>query len=424
LKEVVINKEEVQDSLGERQKTSHRPVTQALLEKRRRRSRELEAKPTDQLGKIVEVSVVLPSKNEEETIEICINKIKKVFEDSSIVGEIIVADNSQDETPFIANKLGAKVVTPDRGGYGYAYTYAFKHVKGRYVVIGDADDTYDFLEMPILLEPLRKGEADMVLGSRLKGKIEKGAMPWLHRQIGNPVLTWFLNLFFKAGISDAHSGFRAFTKEALEELEFDSDGMEFASEMVMEAAKKGLKIKEVPISYHKRRNGNSKLSSYSDGWRHLKFMLLHAPNFLFLYPGLFILLTGFFWSVLAFFNINVGFVLGSYSMIAGSLLTIVGYQIVFFAFFANIYEGKRVPRFLTLERGGLIGVLVFSAGFIYVLGLLLKWASGGYGSLPPLSSSILGYTLITLGTQTFFSSFMLSVIATNKAKQVRNEQNG
>ena len=302
----------------------------------------------------VEVSVVLPSKNEKETIDICISKIKKVFDSESIVGEIIVADNSIDETPIIAKDQGADVIIPDRHGYGYAYRYAFNYLKEKYgkypkyVIIGDADNTYDFMEIPKLLKPLIEDEADLVIGSRFKGKIEKGAMPWHHKWIGNPLLTKFLNLFFKARISDAHSGFRAIKGEALEKLDLRTNGMEFASEMIIEAIRKGLRIKEVPISYYRRKTGGSKLSSFSDGWRHLKFMLINAPTFLFTYPGLAFLFVGLFLIFSAFLNIKSGFAFGIHSMIAGSLLTIVGYQIVFFGFFANIYERKGLPKFFTL----------------------------------------------------------------------------
>jgi len=366
---------------------------------------------------MVEISVILPSKDEEETIGICINKIRKVFDNNHLAGEIIVADNSQDETPKIAKELGADLITPDKNGYGYAYRYAFRHLKKKhgkypkYIVMGDADDTYDFMEMPELLKPLIKGETDLVIGSRFKGKMEKGAMPWLHKWIGNPLLTWFMNLFYKAGVSDAHSGFRAITGEALERLDLRMNGMEFASEMIVKAVKNGLRIKEVPISYYRRKNENSKLSSFSDGWRHLKFMLMYAPTYLFTYPGLAFLFTGLFLMFSAFLNIGYGFVFGTHSMIAGSLLTIVGYQIVFFGFFANIYEQRGLPRFLTLERGAIIGVAMCIFGFIYLLSSILRWIYSGFKILPSIEQDIMGFTFFVLGLQTFFSSFMLSIIA-------------
>jgi glycosyltransferase involved in cell wall biosynthesis len=371
---------------------------------------------------MTEVSVVLPSKNERETIGDCIEKIREVLSGNSLDGEIIVADNSEDETPLIARKLGAEVITPDGKGYGYAYRYAFKHLRekhGRYpdyIVIGDADDTYDFLEMPRLLEPLRKGEADMVIGSRFKGEIERGAMPWLHRWIGNPILTRFLNLFYKAGVSDAHSGFRAIRGEALERLELRSDGMEFASEMIIEAMRKGLRIMEVPISYHRRRIEDSKLSSFSDGWRHLKFMLIHAPDYLFIYPASIITLIGIILMFLAFLNLYVGYTPGTHSMIGGSLLAILGYQILFFGAFARMLMYRGLPRFLTLERGATIGAMVFAAGFIWTLKLLLEWMGSGFKSLPPVEQDIACFTLIVIGLQTFFSSFMLSIIAEQRKR--------
>ncbi len=368
------------------------------------------------LGRRVEVSVVLPSRDEEETIEICISKIRNVFEDNRIAGEIIVADNSQDSTPIIATKSGARVITPDRRGYGYAYSYAFKYAKGEIVVLGDADDTYDFMEMPMLLEPLRKGNADLVIGSRFRGKIEEGAMPWHHRWVGNPVLTWFLNLFFKAGVSDAHSGFRAIKKEALEKLDLEAEGMEFASEMIVEAARKGLRIEEVPISYYRRRNGNSKLSSLSDGWRHLKFMLLHAPNYLFVYPGSFLLLAGLFFMLSAFLSLQIGYAPGTRSMIAGSLLTTAGYQIILFGLFASIYRGRGLPRFFSLEKGATMGTLMFLMALAYLVNLLWTWYTRGLGSLPSIENDILAFTLAVLGIQTVFSSFMLSLIAKGKKR--------
>jgi glycosyltransferase involved in cell wall biosynthesis len=372
---------------------------------------------------VVEVSVVLPSKNERETIGDCINKIRRAFQENHIDGEIIVADNSEDETPKIARSLGAEVITPDGKGYGYAYRYAFKHLKekhGRYpkhIVIGDADDTYDFLEMPKLLEPLERDEADLVIGSRLKGKIEPGAMPKLHRWIGNPLLTRFLNLFYKAGVSDAHSGFRAIKGEALEKLELKSDGMEFASEMIVEAAKKGLRIKEVPITYHRRRNPNSKLSSLPDGWRHLKFMLIHAPNHLFIYPASIIMLAGIALMTTALLNTRTPwYTPGAHSMMIGSLLTILGYQVLFFGAFARMLEGSGLPKSLTLERGATAGALILTAGLIWAAKLLLDWASSGFRSLPPVKQDIPCFTLIVIGLQTLFSSFMLSIIAEHRKR--------
>ena len=371
----------------------------------------------------IEVSVIIPSLNEEKTIGECIEKVKRVFDERNIKGEIIVADNSTDRTPEIARFLGAKIVTPDKRGYGYAYLYAFKHARGKYIVIGDADNTYDFLEIPKLLEPLRKGEADFVMGSRFKGKILPGAMPWLHKYIGNPLLTWFLNFFFKAGVSDAHSGFRAITKEALQKLKLRCHGMEFASEMIIEAVRRGLRIKEVPIIYHPR-DGESKLSSFSDGWRHLKFMLLYSPKHLFVYPGMVLFLFGFVLVLLIsaglskFGNVS----LGVHSMITSSLIAISGYQLLLLGLAGMVYahkadiapENEVVDTLLdrlTLEKGAGVGLTIFLIGFAYAAYLVWNWISSGFGSLPLLKQDILAFTLLVIGLQTVFHSFFLSLLS-------------
>ncbi|MCX8170006.1 MAG: glycosyltransferase family 2 protein [Candidatus Methanomethyliaceae archaeon] len=362
----------------------------------------------------IEVSVIIPTLNEEETIGICIEKVKQVFKKYGIRGEIIVSDNSSDNTPNIARSLGAIVITPDKKGYGYAYKYAFKHARGRYIVIGDGDDTYDFLEIPKLLEPLIRNEADLVIGSRFKGKIEKGAMPLHHKYIGNPLLTRFLNIFFKAGVSDAHSGFRAIKKDVLDKLELKTEGMEFASEMIIEACKKDLRIKEVPINYYRRKNKFTKLRSFQDGWRHLKFMLLNTPNYLFIYPGVIILIMGIILLLSAYFKIFIGYIPGIHSMIAGSLLLMIGYNIIFFGIFAKIKTGSSLSKFLTLEKGATVGAILTISGIFYALILIMQWIISRFMWLPTLEHSILAFTLIALGLETFFSAFMLSIIAEKK----------
>ncbi len=371
--------------------------------------------------KIPEVSVVIPARDEEKSIGICIEKAKRVFKELGIDGEIIVCDNSMDRTPVIASSLGAKVFVPDKLGYGYAYQYGFSQALGDFIVMGDGDNTYDFSDIPRLLEPLKRGEADIVIGSRFKGEIKRGAMPWLHRYIGNPLLTWFLNLFFKAGVSDAHSGFRALTRAALERMRLRSHNMEFASEMIIEARRRGLRIKEVPITYYPR-EGNSKLSSFSDGWRHLKFMLLYTPKHLYLIPGLLLLIFGVLMMLFSYFRINIGYSPGLHSMIAGSLAAIVGYDIVMLGLFAGIY-GRRMDLFeldlitrsilkhASLERGILLGLIFFIAGFAYSLHLFLNWMESGFRVLPMGGQDMLGFTLLVIGLQTIFFSFFLSLLA-------------
>jgi glycosyltransferase involved in cell wall biosynthesis len=364
---------------------------------------------------MIDVSVVIPSLNEEETIGTCINKIKQVFKENNLEGEIIVADNSQDNTPKIARSMGALVVTPDKRGYGYAYQYGFQYTKGKYIIMGDADDTYDFREIPILLEPLENGEAEMVIGTRINGIIEDGAMPWLHRWIGNPLLTGFLNLFFKVGVSDAHCGIRAIKKEALNKMDLRTQGMEFASEMIIEASKKGLNIREVPVSYNKRKAGDPKLKSFSDGWRHLRFMLLHAPTYLFDYPGAMIFITGAILMALAFFGVDIGFTPRTNSMIAGSLLAMVGYQVLFFGAFTKMIQGKNLSRLFTLERGATAAFFLFTIGLVWTMMLAFRFIKAKIN--PPVQLSILGFSLMVLGLQTFFSSFMLSIISIGRKSQ-------
>ncbi len=382
----------------------------------------LEERADEALEK-VDVSVVIPTLNESETIGICIDTIYKVFSDNGIVGEIIVVDSSTDDTPQIAEELGAKVITPVRRGYGSAYLDGFKHVKGDYIVIGDGDNTYDFGEIPKLLEPLYNDEDDIVMGSRFKGDIKPGAMSWLHRHIGNPLLTGVLNVFFKAGISDAHCGLRAFTKEALETMRLRSRGMEFASEMIVVAARRGLRIGEVPITYYPR-EGESKLNSFQDGWRHLKFMLFYAPTYLYFYPGAFLSLAGLFFLFLTFFGINIGYIPGIHSMIVGGYLVIIGYQIIILGILATSYSNQvgildtsgRVKNFLkkiTLEKGVLGGIIMFITGMTMMFYLLSDWIRSGYRLLPVNGTDIIAFTLIILGLQTFFNSFLLSIISNN-----------
>ncbi len=224
-----------------------------------------------------DVSVVIPAMNEEETIASCIERVKRVFNDYHISGEIVVADNSSDRTPEIARTLGTKVVTPDKLGYGNAYLFGFSHASGKWLVMGDGDGTYNFGELPKLLEPIQKGEADFVIGSRFKGRMEKGAMPWLHRYLGNPVLTWLQNRVFRLHLSDGNSGFRVITKEGYTKMELKPLNLEFAPQMNREAARQGLRIKEVPISYHIRKRP-SKLGTFYHGWKNLQFILSHVGD--------------------------------------------------------------------------------------------------------------------------------------------------
>ena len=229
------------------------------------------------------VSVVIPCLNEAENIERCVTWALTTMAEHGIRGEVVVADNdSEDDSAALALAAGARVVHERRRGYGNAYMAGFAAARGRHIVMADADLTYDFGEIPRFLEQLEDG-ADLVMGDRMDG-IQPGAMPWLHRYIGNPILSGTLNLFFRTGVRDAHCGMRAFRRDKLAELDLRTTGMEFASEMVIRAAKAKLDIRQLPIDYHPR-GGTSKLSSFRDGWRHLRFLLVHSPTHLFVIPG-------------------------------------------------------------------------------------------------------------------------------------------
>jgi len=368
----------------------------------------------------MKVSVIIPTLNEERTIGECIGRAKDALESLGFDYEIIVSDSSSDRTAAIARSLGAKVVFPDKKGYGYAYLYAFRHASGDIIVMGDGDATYDFSEIPKLLEPLIKGEADLVLGSRFKGKIHENAMPWLHRYIGNPLLTWFTNFFFNARVSDAHSGFRAFKKEVLEKLKLSLEGMEFATEMIVKARLSGLRISEVPINYYPR-IAESKLRSFRDGWRHLRFMLLYSPAHVFLIPGAFFFLFGIFMMAVATFGIRIFYNPGIHTMIASSLISILGYQLILFGIAGEIYKSKHgigksriadfISKNLRLELGACLGLAIFLAGFAYTLYLISNWIYSGLKDLPLLYHDIIAFFLLVTGLQTFFFSFFLSMLS-------------
>lgn len=368
-----------------------------------------------------ELSVVLPTLDEEEGIRTCIEYIKHGIEVLQLPTEIIVSDNSTDRTPEIARELGARVVTPDQEGYGYAYRYAFERTRGNIIAMGDADTTYDFRRLPDLVERLYTADTDLVLGSRLEGEIKSGAMPTLHRYVGNPVLTAFLNVFYGANVSDAHSGFRVFRREILDDLEFQSTGMEFASEMIMVAAENDVGIAEVPIVYYPR-EGEETLDSFRDGWRHVKFMLKNAPGYLFTAPALVLAGTGLVTMFLSLLGVHLWDVtFGTYTMIMGSLLTIVGYQVGSLAVFSSVAANPiRSPKdpitewireTVRLEHGASVGVVLLVLGSVGATGLVAGWIASGYAVLPDLLLTLVSFTAIVLGIQTVFYSFFLSMLA-------------
>jgi glycosyltransferase involved in cell wall biosynthesis len=372
----------------------------------------------------VEVSVVMPCLNEQDTIGHCVERALAALNEQGLAGEVIVADNgSTDDSIAIAQRLGAQVVTEAERGYGAAFMRGIGAARGRYILIGDSDDTYDFGDLSRLLEPLHQGY-DLVLGSRFKGKIMPGAMPWANRYIGNPVLTGLLNGLFKLQISDAHSGMRAFTREAYARMQLRTTGMEFASEMVIKASLARLKIVEVPITYYPR-GGTSKLQRFGDGWRHIRFMLLFSPSYLFILPGIIAMVLGLFLTAaLVTGPFYLGhFYIGIHFMVIGSMLAILGQQLISFGVSARAYAFSehlidrdrwldRAMRYYSLERGLLIGGVIAAVGlitFIYILG---AWLSGDvhFSELIHLHQAIAASTLMIMGCQVIAASFFLSLL--------------
>jgi glycosyltransferase involved in cell wall biosynthesis len=365
------------------------------------------------------VSVVIPCLNEAENIAECIGRARRAMDESGIAGEIVVADNaSEDDSPRIAAEAGARVVHEPRRGYGSAYLAGFAAARGTYIVMADADLTYDFAEIPRFVEHLEAG-AQLVMGDRM-GNIHPGAMPWLHRYVGNPVLTGILNLFFRTGVNDAHCGMRGLRRDVLPLLDLRTTGMEFASEMVIRASKEKLDVREFPIEYHPR-GGESKLSSFRDGWRHLRFLLVHSPTWLFIVPGAVLALLGTIVSAIALSQISVlGRQWDIHSMIGGALFLIVGTQVLALGLCAHAYGtyfmNEKDPWFdrmrarFRLEHGLLAGGAIGLAGVVAAVVILIRWADRGFGQLAEERLAILAATLIIVGIQVFFSSFLLSIL--------------
>jgi len=381
------------------------------------------------LPETLELSVVMPCLNEEETLGLCLEKAKATIQRLGLSAEIVVADNgSTDRSVEIARSYGARVVHESRKGYGSAYLAGFASARGRFIVMADSDDSYDWTDIGRFLEPLRQG-ADFVIGTRLKGHIDPGAMPWLHRYVGNPILTGTLNVLFGAGISDAHCGMRAFTRDALGRMHLRTTGMEFASEMVIKAAKAGLHIVEIPITLHKdKRSRKPHLRTWRDGWRHLRFMLLLSSTWLYMIPGLVLLGLGLIPLMVLYSGpLHFGHVeLDVHSMILGSLLVILGVQILTTGLFARVYSFEQefdkgdpllrvLARRFNLERGLLLGLLVFLIGFAIDAHVLITWIRQGLGPLAELRPAILGSTLLAVGVQIITASFFLSMLSVEVA---------
>lgn len=366
------------------------------------------------------ISIILPCRNEEIALPLCLQQIKNTVESNHLSAEIIVSDSSTDNSPKIAQKYGVKLVKHDKEGYGIAYSEALTKATGKYIFMADADNSYDFKEIPKFVKQLENGY-DMVIGNRFSGKMHEGAMTFSHKYIGNPILSFILRLFFKTNIKDSQCGMRAISKASLEKLNLQTTGMEFASEMIIKALRNNLKIKELPIDYHPR-IGKSKMHQFSDAWRHIRFMLLYSPLFLFFIPGLIFFLLGAA-SILWFYFFSpqiFGIKLFYHPMFFSSALIIIGYQLIIFSAFAKIYsithlknrdeKMEKMFKYITIEKAGILGTIISVVGLIIYFWIFAKWAGNKFGSLNEIKNSVVALTFVVLGVQTIFSSFMLSIL--------------
>lgn len=379
----------------------------------------------------IELSVVMPCLNESETLATCIKKAKTFFEEYGIVGEVVIADNgSTDGSIEIAESLDSRVIHIQEKGYGNALKGGIIAAKGKYIIMGDSDDSYDFLNLMPFVEKLREGY-DLVMGNRFKGGVKKGAMPFLHRYLGNPVLSFIGRTFFNIKIGDFHCGLRGFTKEAYLNLKLKTTGMELASEIVVNAALLKMKITEVPtVLSPDGRTRKPHLRTWNDGWRHLRFLLVYSPRWLFLYPGIFLLLFGFALSaILIFKQINLIEVhLDVNTLLYSSTLVFVGFQFISFFVFAKVFavtngllpfseKFNNVFIYFNLERGLIVGVIFLLFGIALTIYAISIWSKIGFGPLNPsetLRIVIPAVFSIIIGIQTILNSFFLSIMGLKK----------
>jgi hypothetical protein len=377
------------------------------------------ATPTDH----VDISVVMPCLNEAQSVGICVEWALEGIRRTGLRGEVIISDNgSTDDSVRIATEAGARVVHQPNRGYGNAYLKGFSEARGRFIVMGDSDATYDFRRLDELVAKLQDGY-DYCLGSRFAGTMAEGAMPWTHKYIGNPVLTGVLNRFFGLKSSDAHSGMRAFTRDAFDQMELRCEGMEFASEIVIKAARCKLSVAEVPIDYGKR-SGESKLKSLRDGWRHLRFMLLLCPQWLFIIPGATLIVLGMVGqSVLLTTTVNIaGHALEVHFSVLFAMLTLLGALAGMFGIFCRAFAasiGLEPPSGLSrwanedfrLERGLLASVLFIVTGIAFDAWVLYDWIANNLGALSAVRQAVFALTLMVLGSMGVFASFFLSFLS-------------
>lgn len=368
------------------------------------------------------ISIILPCLNEENSVAPVIRNIKEALKNTPFKKEIIVVDNgSSDRSATIAGNLKVKVLIEKSKGYGRALKTGINNANGNLIIMVDCDNTYDLSAIPLFVNKIRQGY-DLVLGSRFKGRISKGAMSFLRRYIGNPLLTLMLNLFYSVRLSDSQTGFRAFTKKSFNLLKMRGNGMEFASEMIIKAIFHRLKISEIPINYYKRK-GKSKLSPLIDAVRHIKYMLLYSPAYSFIIPGLSLLCAG---SIISLWLLPGGKVLFGWffdihTMTVSLLFANLGLQLILLGLISRTYSleildlppgplARLVLKFLTSSRLFLSGILLGSIGFYIIFSVSLAWIFSGFSSLSKIREFIFAVGVFSLGTQLVFSSFLLSLM--------------
>ena len=388
--------------------------------------RESDVQPS---GGGLDVSVVIPCLNEANSLAFCVEKAISSFRKAGLRGEVIVADNgSTDGSVQIAEFNGATVLHVPERGYGAALKAGIAAARGEYVIMGDADDSYDFSEVPNFVNQLRKGY-DLVMGNRFRGGIQPGAMPPLHRYFGNPGLSWLVNFLFRAGVGDSYCGMRGFSRALYDKLDLRSSGMEFALEFVIKASQIGARISEIPIILWPDKRGRPPhLRSFRDGWRSLRFMLLYAPNWLYLVPGGLLMICGLtliFWLLPGPRQLTSRVTLDIHTMVFGVIFTLLGAQILSIGAFAKVFSYaarfdrgtislKRLLKRIRLETGLLFGGQLFLAGLIGCGRIAWGWAAGGFGPLYQVRQILFWSTWLFLGIQIIFSSFFLSMLGISR----------
>lgn len=386
----------------------------------------------------MELTVVMPCLNEAETVETCVRKALACMREHGIDGEVVIADNgSTDGSQQLARDAGARVVHVQEKGYGNALMGGIRAARGRYVIMGDADDSYDFTALMPFVEQLRDG-ADLVMGNRFKGGIAPGAMPPLHRYLGNPVLSFIGRLFFSSKIGDFHCGLRGFRRDSILRLGLQTGGMEFASEMVVKATLHGLDVREVPTTLSP--DGRSRpphLRSWRDGWRHLRFLLLYSPRWLFFIPGLVMMALGLVaGTALTFGPVRIGRLAFDVDTLVGaSAMVVIGFQAVLFALFTKVYaaeEGflpqdrriKRLVDVITLEKGLVVGGLLALAGLAGLVASLVHWHVRDFGELDPRESLrivVPAATALIMSFQTIFAALFISILGIRRTKETAGD---